>query len=90
MLELSDRIAIRLTEYDREVLTKIAATHPHIADIAGLAREALRQWDITHSDENSKGKRLERIEQTQMQILERLLSLENKVERVITKAPVPA
>ena len=90
MVELSDRIAIRLTEYDREVLTRISTTHPHIADLAGLAREALRQWDISHSDENSKGKRLERIERMQVEMMERLLSLENKVERVITKAPVPA
>lgn len=33
---------------------------------------------------DAKTKRLERIEATQMQILERLLSLENKVERVTT------
>lgn len=87
MLELSDRIAIRLTEYDREVLNRIATTHPHIADIAGLAREALRQWDVTHSDENSKGRRLERIERMQSEMMERLISLENKVER-LAKVPV--
>lgn len=89
MLELSDRIAIRLTEYDREVLTKIAATHPHIADIAGLAREAFRLWDITHSDENSKGRRLERIERMQIEMMERLLSLENKIEK-LSNTPVAA
>lgn len=89
-MEFSDRVAIRLTDYDKEVLEKISKTHPHIPDLAGLAREALRQWDISHTDENSKGKRLERIERMQTEMMERLLSLENKVERAITKEPVPA
>ena len=82
MPELSDRVTIRLTEYDRDVFRKIAETHPHIADLAGLAREALRLWDIAHSDENSKGKRLERIERLQLEMMERLISLENKIEKL--------
>ena len=89
-MEIPNQITVRLTEYDKKVISAISESHPHIADLAGLAREMWHQWYLTQTDENSNGKRLERIEQTQMQILERLLSLENKVERVITKTPVPA
>ena len=87
---LRRQASFRPSPYDVEVLLDIQTKNPHLTNTSDLIRHALRVYHIEATDANSKGKRLERIEQTQMQILERLLSLENKVERVITKTPVPA
>ncbi len=83
-------ISYRPSEYDTQVLEDIHSKNPHLTNANDLIRHALRIYHMEATDANSKSKRLERIEATQMQILERLLSLENKVERAITKEPVPA
>lgn len=83
-------VSFRPSEYDVDVLKDIHAKNPHLTNTNDLIRHALRIYHMEATDANSKSKRLERIEATQMQILERLLSLENKVERAITKEPVPA
>lgn len=81
-------VSFRPSEYDVEVLHDIQSKNPQLTNTNDLIRHALRIYHVEATDSNSKSKRLERIEQVQMQILERLLSLENKVERVITKVPV--
>lgn len=81
-MTMPDRVSIRLSEYDKQVLTKVAEGNPHLTDIADLARHAWRHWHIDQTDENSKSKRLERVEHRTEEILERLISLENKIERM--------
>lgn len=81
MVDIPERFAIRLTEYDQQALREIAGKNPHIPDVSGLMREALFQWVINATDENSKGKRLERVEKRTEEILERLISLGNKLQR---------
>lgn len=84
---LSRQVSFRPSEYDVEVLKDIQQKNPHLNNTNDLIRHALRIYHVETTDSNSKGKRLERIEHVQMQILERLLSLENKVER-LAKVPV--
>ena len=88
-MEIPNQITVRLTEYDKKVISAISESHPHIADLAGLAREMWHQWYLTQTDENSKGKRLERIERMQVEMMEHLLSLENKIEK-LSNTPVAA
>ena len=87
-MEIPNQITVRLTEYDKKVISALSESHPHIADLAGLAREMWHQWYLTQT-ENSKGKRLERIERMQVEMMERLLSLENKIEK-LSNTPVAA
>lgn len=61
-IQVGKTVSFRPSEYDAEVMRKIQARHPHITDAGGLLREGLRQWDIESTDENSKSKRLARIE----------------------------
>lgn len=81
-MDIPNQITVRLTDYDKKVLNRISESHPHISDLAGLAREMWHQWYISQTDENSKGKRLERIERMQGEMMERLISLENKIEKL--------
>lgn len=67
-MEIKKQILFRPTKYDEDVLLKISERHPHIPDMAGLIREALRIWDIESTDSNSKGKRLQRIEEAVTEI----------------------
>ena len=77
-------ISYRPSEYDTQVLEDIHSKNPHLTNANDLICHALCIYHMEATYANSKSKRLERIEATQMQILERLLSLENKVERVTT------
>ena len=86
---LSRQVSFRPSEYDVEVLRDIQTKNPQLTNTNDLIRHALRVYHIETTDANSKGKRLERIEQTQVQILERLLSLENKIEK-LSNTPVAA
>lgn len=61
-IEAGKTVSFRPSEYDASVMRKIQERHPHITDAAGLLREGLRQWDIEATDENSKSKRLARME----------------------------
>lgn len=61
-IEAGKTVSFRPSEYDASVMRKIQERHPHITDAAGLLREGLRQWDLEATDENSKSKRLAKME----------------------------
>lgn len=59
------------------ILGQIMERNPHISTPSDLIRVAIRTYDLEANDENSKGKRLQRIE-------ERLDRLEAKLEALLT------
>lgn len=63
-IETGKVVSFRPSEYDAAVMRKIQERHPHLPDAASILREGLRQWDIEATDENSKSKRLARMEAT--------------------------
>lgn len=73
---LNKPITFRPTEYDVKILSQIAERNPQLSTPSDLLRVALRTYDVESNDENSKGKRLQRIE-------ERLDRLEVKMELIL-------
>lgn len=73
---LTKQITFRPTEYDTRILTQIMEKNPQLSTPSDLLRVALRTYDVEANDENSKSKRLQRIE-------ERLDRLEAKLESLL-------
>ena len=83
IVEANKLVSFRPSEYDAKVLNEIHEKNPHLTNANDIIRHAIRMFDIEVNGEKSKSKRLERIEAAQIQILERLVKLENKVDRVV-------
>ncbi len=83
VVEANKLVSFRPSEYDAKVLNEIHEKNPHLTNANDIIRHAIRMFDIEANGEKSKSKRLERIEAAQIQILERLVKLENKVDRVV-------
>ena len=84
IVEANKLVSFRPSEYDAKVLNEIHEKNPHLTNANDIIRHAIRMFDnIEANGEKSKSKRLERIEAAQIQILERLVKLENKVDRVV-------
>lgn len=79
-VEPGKTISFRPSEYDARILDLIQEKNPHIDNVIGLLREAFRRWEIESLDENSKSKRLARMEQR----LERVEATLDKVLEALT------
>ena len=76
LVEENKLISFRPSEYDAKILNQMSEKNPQITSASDLIRLAIRVYDIESSDQNSKSKRLDRLE-------ERLAALESKVELLI-------
>lgn len=61
------------------MLNGIQERNPHIPDAAGLLREALHRWHIEATDENSKTRRLERMEAAQGRMADEIAGLRQEI-----------
>lgn len=76
LVEENKLISFRPSGYDAKILNQMSENNPQITSASDLIRLAIRVYDIESSDQNSKSKRLDRLE-------ERLAALESKVELLI-------
>lgn len=80
VIEPGKTISFRPSEYDARILDLIQEKNPHIDNVVALIREAFRRWEIESLDENSKSKRLARMEER----LERVEKMLNDVLEALT------